>query len=141
YWELLESELDPFFNFAHAALCGGESVKSQWGTRDLSPAQDSLDEAVETLKRYPMNLINWKQTNSHRIDIRQLSKLVREEGDAEGKGYRVSGKVLPVDERFLQYWSDDPWELDTGGDGRVLATGMPYLLGYYMGLYHGFIQD
>ncbi|MCA9449942.1 MAG: hypothetical protein KC931_22665, partial [Candidatus Omnitrophica bacterium] len=51
YWELLESELDPFFNFAHAALCEGESVKSQWGTRDLSPAQDSLDEAVETLKR------------------------------------------------------------------------------------------
>ena len=29
----------------------------------------------------------------------------------------------------------------SGGNGDQRATGMPYLLGYYMGLYHGFIVE
>lgn len=141
YWELEACELNPFFNFAFAAQCTGATFTSPWGTRDLSPDQSALDEAVDTLMRYPLNLIDWKQTNSHRLDILPLPKLVREGNEAEGLGYHVSGKVLPIDERFVQYWSTDPWELDSGGDGHTLATGMPFLLGYYMGLYHGYIVE
>ena len=69
-------------------------------------------------------------TNSHRLDIRPLPDHVREQGDAEGLGYRVSGYVLPIDERQALSWSEDPWELDTGGNGTRLRDGCPYLLAY-----------
>ncbi|MCF6286242.1 MAG: hypothetical protein L3K26_13795 [Candidatus Hydrogenedentes bacterium] len=141
YWSLEEAEQNAFFNLAYAAGCKDTTFTSPWGVKDLSAPQRCIDDAVETLKRYPMNLINWKQTNSHRLDLLPLSKLAREGNEAEGRGYRVDGKVLPVDERFLNYWSDDAWELDSGGDGKALATGMPFLLAYYMGLYHGFIVE
>jgi len=29
----------------------------------------------------------------------------------------------------------------TGGQGRRLRDGCPYLLAYYMGLHHGFIEE
>lgn len=141
YWELEECERNPFYNFAFAVLCEGQTVTSPWGKRDLSPKRKCIVDAVDTLKRYPLDLVSWKLTNTHRIDVVPLSPLAREEGDAEGKGSRVSGAVLPVDERFINYWSDDPWQLDSGNDGKQLATGMPYLLAYYMGLYHGFIVE
>jgi hypothetical protein len=141
YWEMEAYELNPFFNFAYAAGCDGVTFTSPWGTRDLSAGQSAIDEAVDTLVRYPMNLIDWKQTNSHRLDILPLSKVAREGNDEEGKGYHVTGKVLPIDERYVKYWSTDAWQLDSGGEGRDLATGMPFLLGYYMGLYHGYIVE
>jgi hypothetical protein len=59
----------------------------------------------------------------------------------EGLGYRVDGKVLPIDERYVGHWNHDPWRLDHAGDGRTLGDGAPFLLPYYMGLYHGFIKE
>jgi hypothetical protein len=56
------------------------------------------------------------------------------------RGYRVNGKVLPVDERHFNHWNTDPWDLDYGGNGHELADGAVFLLPYYMGLYHGFIK-
>jgi len=53
----------------------------------------------------------------------------------------VSGKVFPVDESHVNHWNHDPWYMNTGGSGRNLSTGTVYLLPYYMGLYHGFIQE
>jgi hypothetical protein len=52
----------------------------------------------------------------------------------------VNGKVLPVENRHFNHWNTDPWELDYGGNGGELAAGTVFLLPYYMGLYHGFIQ-
>ena len=52
-----------------------------------------------------------------------------------------NGKVIPVDESHFNHWNRDPWRLDTGGDGRLLANGAVFLLPYYMGLYHGFIIE
>jgi len=141
YWELEECELNAFFNFAYAACCQGETVASPWGTVDLSPKRECLEDAVETLKRYPLDLVNWKLTNSHRKDILPLPKYVREPSEDLGKGCRVNGEVLPIDERHTTHWADDPWALDSGGDGAQLATGYPFLLAYYMGLYHGFIIE
>jgi len=47
---------------------------------------------------------------------------------------------LPVDERHFNHWNTDPFRLDQGGSGRYLSDGAVFLLPYYMGLYHGFIQ-
>jgi hypothetical protein len=138
YWELEACESDAFYNFVFAVSCKDVTITTPWGVQNLAPDQQCIEDAVDTLKRYPLDLVSWKLTNSHRLDVLPLPDLVRE-GGAAGKGYRVNGKVLPIDERFITYWSDDPWQLDSGNDGRQLATGMPYLLAYYMGLYHGFI--
>jgi hypothetical protein len=40
----------------------------------------------------------------------------------------------------VDQWNHDPWELDQGGDGLELADGGSFLLPYYMGLYHKFIE-
>ena len=63
------------------------------------------------------------------------------EGDGGKRGHRYNGKVLPIDERVVNHWNHDPWELDQGGDGRELADGASFLLPYYMGLYHKFIVE
>jgi hypothetical protein len=62
-------------------------------------------------------------------------------GQGDGRGYRVDGKVLPVDERFVNHWNHDPWRLDQSGDGRSLADGAAFLLPYYLGLYTGRVLD
>jgi hypothetical protein len=59
----------------------------------------------------------------------------------EGLGRRVDGKVLPIDERYVGHWNHDPWRLDHEGDGRTLGDGSPFLLPYYLGLYHGFLEE
>jgi hypothetical protein len=140
YWELEACELNSFFNFAYAACCPLAELDTARGPMAARPSQQCLEEAVETLRRYPLNLVDWRQTNRHRLDLVPLPAYAREPGAARGKGCRVNGKVLPIDERVIAQWSDDPWQLDSGG-GEQLATGSPFLLAYYMGLYHKFIVE
>jgi hypothetical protein len=66
----------------------------------------------------------------------RLADYIDLDRDVGAAGYRVNGKVLPVDERWVGHWNHDPWELDEGGDGKILADGTAFLLPYYMGLYH-----
>ena len=61
-------------------------------------------------------------------------------GDAT-RGTRRDGKVLPIDERFVEHWNHDPWQLDYNGEGKRMADGTSFLLPYYMGLYYGFIVE
>ena len=62
-------------------------------------------------------------------------------GRSPRRGSLRDGKTLPIDERFIQHWNKNPWELDGGGAGNELADGGSFLLPYYMGLYHGFIRE
>jgi hypothetical protein len=140
YWLLEQPELNPLFNFMYAAANTRRQFEDAYGKRDLSPAGGWLEESMDTLRRYPLDRVNWRLTNSHRKDIVPLAAYVREH-DAHGLGLRNNGKVLPIDERFVDQWNHDPWELDQGGDGSELADGASFLLPYYMGLYHKFIED
>jgi hypothetical protein len=143
WWRLEESEMNPYFNFAFAALAKDEETSTIWGAFDMSPAPGWLEDAIETLKRFPLDRFDWRHQNSHRLDILPLPNAMADpfENRFEGKGYLVNGKVLPVDERHFNHWNHDPWSLDTGGEGRYLACGSVYTLSYYTGLYYGFIQD
>lgn len=144
YWRLEEPERNPFFNFAYTAVGSGVTVADAFGERKLSPSDGWLNDAIVALKRLPLDRVNWSHANSHRLDIvslppqqtRNLSAPQRE----KTRGYRVNGKVLPVDERFFSHWNTDPWQLDYGGSGTSLASGTVFLLPYYMGRYHGFIE-
>ncbi|HOV74290.1 MAG TPA: two-component regulator propeller domain-containing protein [Candidatus Hydrogenedentes bacterium] len=141
YWDVEKPELNPFFNFAYAAMGSGASFSDQYQTVDLSPDGEWLEQSVETLVRFPLDRCNWAHENSHRKDLVPLPAHVREGREARGKGFRRNGFVLPVDERHFNYWNTDPWQLDYPGDGRELAHGGVFLLPYYMGLYHGFIAE
>ena len=142
-WQQEAPELNPFFNFAFVAACKGLIFEDPWGEYKLEPYDGWLEESIETLVRFPLDRFNWRHTNSHRIDINKFHPSTRtfDDNDMSTSGYRKNGKVIPVDESHFNHWNRDPWRLNTGGDGRVLANGTVFLLPYYMGLYHGFITE
>jgi hypothetical protein len=94
---------------------------------------------LDTLRRFPVDLVEYAFENSHRLDLRRLEPHVRP--DATGPvGVRASdGKVLPVDERMVFHWNVDPFVLDHKGTASRLADGTSFLLPYYMALHHGVI--
>ncbi len=132
YFAQEESEICPLFNFVFAEFY--EPLRYSW------PAvpQEILVDAVDTLHRFPVDRVRWGHKNSHRLDLIPLGKHVIE---SEGKGHRRNGKVLPIDERFVNHWNHDPWRLDAGGGGTEMADGVAFLLPYWMGVYHGFVKE
>lgn len=143
YGRLELPEMNPFFNFVYAASCSGRSFTDAWGTYSLEPVGAWLDDAIETLQRFPLNRIDWQHDNSRRIDIVPIDELQRhfDEQSYAGRGRRVNGKVFPVDERFFSHWNHDPYALISGGDGLTLADGAVFTLPYYMGVYYGYIIE
>jgi hypothetical protein len=125
-WTMEKFELNPLFNFLYAG--SAPTVK---------PEGDWLNESIDTLKRYPMDRVNWALENSHRKDIALLPEYAR---GSSKRGSRRDGRVLPIDERYVDKWNHDPWALDSRGNGRKLADGASFLLPYYLGLYLKFID-
>ncbi|MCC6488827.1 MAG: hypothetical protein IT364_15115 [Candidatus Hydrogenedentes bacterium] len=142
YWNIEKYEMNPFLNFVYAACCMGKERTDQWGTLNLSPQKNWFEEGVDTLRRYPLDLISWPMSNAHRIDMVPLPDHVRgTTGQNAGTGHHVSGRVFRIDENHAIYWGDDPWTLSSSGDGTRLREGVSFLLAYYMGLVHGFIAE
>lgn len=143
YWRLEQPELNPFFDFAYAAVGLGQTFSDAFGPIPVDPWAGWLEDAMATLRGFPLDRANWAHHNSHRLDVIPLRReqvIDFTTTDRARRGYRVNGKVLPVEERFFNHWNTDPWRLDYGGDGRELASGTVFLLPYYLGLYHGFIE-
>ncbi|MEX2015411.1 MAG: hypothetical protein WD873_02160 [Candidatus Hydrogenedentales bacterium] len=142
-WRLEIPELNPFFNFAFASQCGDAVFRDAWGPQPVGVSGDWLGDSVETLKRFPLDRIDWRHENAHRLDIERLPEWIvgfdkRESGD---RGMRTNHRAIPVDERHFNHWNTDPFDLTTGGNGRGMADGAVFLLPYYMGLYHGFVAE
>jgi hypothetical protein len=118
YWQMERMELNPLFNFLWAASCGGRT--GAW-----------IEESLDTLRRFPLDRVEWALANSRRQDLVLLEN---------GRGYRRNGRVLPIDQRWLEYWNADPFRLDYSGRGLRLADGAAFLLPYYLGLYHRYVD-
>jgi hypothetical protein len=143
YWALVQPEMNPFFNYTFAGVAGDRSYTNVYGTVPLAPWPGWRAESLATLRGFPLSRLNWPHHNSHRLDLRMLPRQQSRdlaEPDRAPRGLRVNGKVLPVEERHFNHWNTDPWQLDYGGDGRTLASGTVFLLPYYMGMYHGYIE-
>ena len=98
---------------------------------------------MATLYGFPLDRLSWGHRNSHRLDVVKLTIPARGSDDGyrgRGRGRRVNGKVVPVENRFFSHWNTDPWQLDYQGNGNELGSGTVFLLPYYMGLYHGYIE-
>jgi hypothetical protein len=145
-WTNEQPEMNPFFNFCYAAFGIGEAFEDPWGAHDLTPWKGWLEDSVATLKGFPLDRYNWASQNSHRLDIVPMSRqnaidVTDSLATSRARGYRVNGKVIPVENRYFNHWNTDPWRLDYGGAGNGFGNGTVFLLPYYMGLYHGFIEE
>lgn len=125
-WTMEKFELNPLFNFLYAAVSPA-----------IPPEGDWLNESVDTLKRYPIDRVNWALENSHRKDVVLLPDYARR---GSQRGSHRDGRVLPIDERYVDKWNHDAWALNSEGNGRKLADGASFLLPYYLGLYLKFID-
>jgi hypothetical protein len=71
---------------------------------DLTPWRGPwLEQALDTLRRFPLDLHNYALTNSHRNDLRRRTA---------SRGTKRNGRVLPADERQVFHWNHDPFRLD-----------------------------
>ena len=143
YWLNEAPEMNPFFNFAYAALNLNAAATTVWGSFSVNPWHGWHEDAMATLYGFPLDRLNWSSHNSHRLDVVFLppvrSSDLESPDEPRQRGNLVNGKVLPVENRHFNHWNTDPWQLDYGGRGEELAAGTVFLLPYYMGLYHGFI--
>ena len=144
YWVNEAPEMNPFFNFAYAACNLDATANNGRMEFPLKPWPGWLEDSMATLYGFPLDRLNWPHRNSHRLDIVALgpgrSYDIEEPDKDRERGYRPNGKVLPVENRHFNHWNTDPWQLDYSGNGSELGAGTVFLLPYYMGLYHGFIQ-
>ncbi len=138
HWQYEKLERNALTNFVYAACALGKTRRDQWGEVDLSPPWQCFTDAVDTLQRYPLDLVEWPMSNAHRTDLVPLG----DPSDQPARiGCRVDGYVFPIDERHETYWDWDPWALTSDADGSRLRPGFHYLLAYYLGRYHGFIAE
>jgi hypothetical protein len=92
-----------------------------------------LKEAVWYLQEYPMDLINWKVSNSHRKDIELLTPNFRNQ---------TTKVVLPPDELQIRRHNANRFGLDGGGTGnQENSAGDIWLFPYWMGRYLGVIDS
>jgi hypothetical protein len=144
-WVVEQPEMNPFFNFAYAAFGTTAEYTDPFGKITIAPWDGWLDDSMATLKGFPLDRLDWSSRNSHRLDVVRLPRqaaidLTNPKWKPEN-GHRVNGKVLPVENRHFSHWNTNPWQLDYHGNGHELSSGTVFLLPYYMGLYHGFIQE
>lgn len=138
YWQLERPERNPFFNLVAAVSLEGATFSTAFGTESLSlPLAAWRDDTLDTLRRFPIDLVDHGLTNSHRLDLVPVDAHVRPDAEAALGLRRTDRKVLPVDERMVFHWNVDPYALDNPGGGLRLADGSSYLLPYYMAIHHG----
>ncbi|CAN5327567.1 hypothetical protein BH10PLA2_BH10PLA2_03850 [soil metagenome] len=115
--QTLKHEHNPLFNFIYGVITGRSC-----GT----------DEAVQTLQDWPWDLVQWTVQNRQRHDV------AFKNGLGQNKRNELT-RVLSSAERPVMRLDGNPWEADGGTDGKVEDDGVAFGLGYWFGVYHGFI--
>lgn len=139
YWRLVRRERNPFFNFLYADIYRPSTGVLE--SFSFKPTDDWLADSVDMLKGQPLCLVNWSLRNSHRLDILPHFEHSFHSDGRPTHGFLRDGKVIPIENRYIQHWSEDVWRLDQGGDGRTESDGAYWLMGYYAGKCFGFIED
>lgn len=120
-WGQIRPDMNPLWNFMSVASGAG------------SMTDEILRESLMTLERIPLDLVEWRMENSHRIDIR-----LRPQADRSGRPQTTF--VLPPDERRIHKWNTNPFIPDGGGNGTREEAPTYWLLPYWMGRYYGWIE-
>jgi len=113
-WECKRFENQTWFNFTYGALTGNDC---------------QVEGAVQHLREYPLDCINYQFTNSHRDDLQV----------PEGfRNYVTDTKAMGPREQGIRRWDRDPLELDGGGNHWILDP-TSYLHAYWKGRYYGMV--
>jgi sugar lactone lactonase YvrE len=107
----------PYFNFTYGGLAGRDA---------------QLDDSIEFLRDTPLDLINWVVDNAKREDLQLVRAPLIEP--------LQTSRLLPASERGVMRWDKNPWEAVQGDGGHTEWCPTFWLLPYWMGRYHGFIQ-
>lgn len=120
-WRQIASDRNPLWNY----------IAMETGA---VPVTDTVkDDSRRTLERIPWSLVEWKVTNSRRIDVTLRT-------DPDRFGLPQLHETLPPDERPQHKWNNSPYQPDGGADGLSAECGTYFLLPYWMGRYHGWVM-
>jgi hypothetical protein len=92
----------------------------------------ALEPAVETLRDWPLDMIEWTVDNRSREDI----QLERTPGTDDG----MLKKLVPRSEMGLVMWDQEPYKTVIGRNGEREDKPTDWLLAYWMGRYWGQIK-
>lgn len=116
HWEAEKMERNPLWNFVFASTGDPEF---------------GLEEALWTLRFFPLDMVDWTVRNSHRQDLTKLERNFR---------HQQTRELLPPDERRMTRWNGQPFILDGGSGGQIEFGGDEFLLPYWMGRYLKLIE-
>ena len=116
HWQWERREKNALWNFCYAMT----------GASDFD-----LDESIWHLKEFPLDMIQFAATNSHRKDIEFV------EPNFWGQ---TTSEVLPPDERPELKHNRNLFTLDAGDRQSELSAGDTFLLPYWMGRFLGVIS-
>ncbi len=120
-WKQIRPDCNPLWNYISVASGAGRMWRS------------IRTESYRTLERIPTDMVEWTVQNSHRIDLK-----LRGEKDRFDRMQLMA--VLPPDERPVAKWNSNPYRPDGGSGGSSEDDGAYFLLPYWMGRYHGWVQ-
>ena len=120
-WRQVRPDMNPLWNYISAAN----------GARHMWPS--IRRESLQTLERIPTDMIEWSVQNSHRIDVKLLP-----EKDRHARTQLTD--ALAPDERPVQKWNSNPYYADGGNNGGREDDGACFLLPYWMGRYHQWVE-
>jgi hypothetical protein len=120
-WKQVRPDMNPLWNYISGASKAGRMWRS------------IREESRRTLDRIPTDMIEWSVQNSHRGDVTFLKEQDR------FKREQLT-EVLPPDERPVGKWNSNPYRPDGGDGGRSEDDGAYFLLPYWMGCYHAWLE-
>jgi hypothetical protein len=140
-YPLLQLEYDPKARNAlqrtvrrhYRTLARDGSAFFYFAAATIDPDFVDINGGVLNLRQIPTDRRQWAMTNSNRKDIVWSPYKTR-----FNRPQLLT--VLPADERNWGKWNGNPYYPDGGGDGRYEDDGASWLLGYWMGRYHGFVS-
>jgi hypothetical protein len=140
-YPLLQLEYDPLARTAlrrtvrrHYRTLGRDgSAFFYFAAATIDPDYVDIIGGVTNLRQIPTDRRQWKMMNSNRKDITW--------NPYKNRFNRVQLlNVLPADERNFDRWNRNPYTADGGNGGNYEDDGGSWLLAYWLGRYHGFIN-
>ncbi|CAF1040172.1 unnamed protein product [Adineta ricciae] len=125
-----QMDKSPFYNFIYCYATGQVNQTQHLfkTSRRTSPEFDcnSLSkDGIWYMQRWPLELINWPQFNSDRLDVQ-----INVPAFCDMERALRSIKMLPPDERTVDTWGYNVYDLD-GGDGFVESDPTAFLISYW----------
>ena len=115
-WEIERIEQVPWFNFIYGSLTGNAC---------------EAEPAVAHLREWPLDLVLYSYQNSHRADLHPPPGYV---------AYSGGTRAFSPREREPMLWDNWTMKADGGSGGNDVVQPSAWLLAYWMGRYHGFIE-